>query len=351
MSNIFCLAFISHETSRPIARRRDTNHSPPFSRPVLVPLQTVSMSNSDQNESTQTNIAMSTEEDGQEAGQKEQSIQNIDLSTSRPISLSSPSSSRPSPELIMRALNTSPRRLFLGSLSASAIALTGNFCGVTSNILDNIPEPLVENSGLDLYYPRGEFKRYKSGEFKYTFVIMKEWVQDTAVELAKIQRRSRNLDYSMPKSGGVGGSGSIPDVAYGPPGYFNAQGISQSDTNLSTIASKLRPGFSLRGSLGSPKDAAETLLRVSLAPEGSGRVATLLDAREEIRGDASQEVYTFEYIVDRGNRGLRLRAISLIAVQGSDTLITMTVVAPEKDWVGDYEAKLRKVAGSFKVTS
>ena len=62
-------------------------------------------------------------------------------------------------------------------------------------------------------------------------------------------------------------------------------------------------------------------------------------------------MYTFEYIVDRGNRGLPLRAISLIAVQGSDTLITMTVVAPEKDWVGDYEAKLRKVAGSFKVTS
>jgi hypothetical protein len=46
-----------------------------------------------------------------------------------------------------------------------------------------------------------------------------------------------------------------------------------------------------------------------------------------------------------------LRAISNIAVQGGDTLITMTVVAPEKEWFdGDYDAKLRKVADSFKVT-
>ncbi len=183
-------------------------------------------------------------------------------------------------------------------------------------------------------------------------------MQDTAVELAKIERRSRTLDYQygMSKPGGNGsgsgsGSGSIPDVAFGPPGYFNAKGISQSDTNLSTIASKLRPGFSLRGSLGSPKDAAETLLRVSLAPPGSGRVATLLDAKAEMRGDAAQEVYTFEYKVDRGDRGVPLKAISVIAVQGGDTLITMTIVAPEKDWSGEYEANLRKVAGSFKVTA
>lgn len=228
----------------------------------------------------------------------------------------------------------------------------------------------MEKTGLDQYYPRGEFKRYRSGEFGYTFVIMNEWVQDTAVELAKIQRRSRTLDYSMSMSqsasGGAGAraspaSASIPDVAYGPPGYFNAKGISQSDTNLSTIASKLRPGFTLRGSLGSPRDAAETLLRVSLAPPGSGRVATLIDASSEVRGIAmageevaqsqsGREVYTFEYRVDRGERGLPLKAISVIAVQGGDTLVTMTIVAPEKDWVGEYDANLRKVAGSFKLT-
>ena len=210
---------------------------------------------------------------------------------------------------------------------------------------------MVEQTGLDLFYPRGDFKRYKSTEFGYTFVVPKQWVQDTAVELQKIQRRSGSLDYSMGSSNsrrsGVG-AGSVPDVAYGPPGYFNEKGISQSDTNISTIASKLRPGFSLRGSLGSPTEAAETLLKVSIAPEGSGRVATLLDASEQVRGTGS--VYTFEYKIDRGDRGVPLRAISVYARQGGDTLVTMTVVAPEKDWVGDYELKLRKIAESFKLT-
>ena len=256
----------------------------------------------------------------------------------------------PSPELLMRALNTSPRRLFLGTVSASAIALSANFCGVTSYLLNGIQEETIEKTGLDLYYPRGDFKRFKSAEFGYTFVVPKEWVQDTAVELAKIQKKTGNLDYSIRASRNGGGStGSVPDVAYGPPGHFNERGISQSDTNLSTIATKLRPGLTLKGSLGSPTDAAETLLRVSLAPEGSGRVATLVGAREETRG--AGQIYTFEYKVDRGSKGMPLRAISNIAVQGGDTLITMTVVAPEKEWFdGDYDAKLRKVADSFKVT-
>ena len=181
-------------------------------------------------------------------------------------------------------------------------------------------------------------------------------MQDTAVELAKIQRRSGDLDYNTmsmsmgrkSSAGGGGGAGSVPDVAYGPPGYFNAKGISQSDTNVSTLATKLRPGLSLKGSLGSPTDAAEFLLRVSLAPEGSGKIATLLSAGEEVRGLGS--VYTFEYKVERGDRGLPLRAISVISVQGGDTLITMTVIAPAKDWVGEYEMKLRRMAESFKVT-
>jgi hypothetical protein len=280
----------------------------------------------------------------QDSGSKEQPLV-------KPVNPASTSSSQPpSPQLLMRALNTSPRRLFLGSLSASAIALTGNFCGVTSILLDKFPEDSVESTGLDQYYPRGNFKRFKSGEFGYTLVVPKEWVQDTAVELAKIQKRAGNLDYSMrigtKSPAGVGG-GSVPDVAYGPTGAFTERGISQSDTNLSTIATKLRPGLTLKKSLGSPSDAAETLLRVSLAPEGSGRIATLLGAREETRG--AGQIYTFEYKVDRGNKGVPLRAISNIAAQGGDTLITMTVVAPEKEWFGDYEVKLRKTAESFKV--
>jgi hypothetical protein len=251
--------------------------------------------------------------------------------------------STPTPELMMKALNTSPRRIFLSTLTSSGIALVSNFCGITSKILENTSENLVEQSGLDLIYPRGAMKRFKSGEYKYSFVIPKEWVQDTAVELAKIQNRSARLDYSMKRTS----NGSIPDVAYGPPGYFNERGISQSDTNVSTIVSKVKPGFTLQ-SLGNPTQAAEFLLKYSIAPEGSGKIATLLAANEEIRGQS--KVYQFEYTLDRGNKGDPLRAASAIAVSNNGNLVTLTVVSLEKEWENPLlEAKLTKIAQSFKL--
>ena len=273
-------------------------------------------------------------------------MENNDLISqdSPPRKVISPGISKPTPELMMKAMNTSPRRIFLSTLASSAIAITSNFCGVTSNILANLPEDTVEKTGLDTFYPRGEMKRFKSGEYQYTFIIPKEWVQDTAVELAKIQSRAARLDYSMKKNANA----PIPDAAYGPPGYFNDKGISQSDTNVSTLVSKVTPGFTLK-SLGSPTQAAETLLRVSLAPVGSGKTATLLAACEEVRG--ASNLYQFEYKVDRGDKGLPLRAISIIAVRDGDVLVTMTVVSLEKDWENEvFEAKLRKIAQSFKLT-
>lgn len=248
----------------------------------------------------------------------------------------------PSTELWMRAMNTSPRRIFLSSLSVAGISLASNFLGVTSNLLSTIPESTVEQSGLDVYFPRGEFKRFKSGEFKYTFVIMKEWVQDTSIELAKIQRKSRVLDYSIRTSNEIK---TIPDAAFGPPAYLNQNAR---DTNLSVIVSKLPNGFRLE-KLGPLNEAAEILVKEFLAPIGSGRKATLLDARAGKRGISSEDSYTIEYRVDRFDRGVPLKAISVIAVQGQDTLITMTIVAPEQDWEGEYENRLRKVADSFKL--
>ena len=146
-----------------------------------------------------------------------------------------------------------------------------------------------------------------------------------------------------------GPSTTLPDSAYGPPGRLNQRGVSeQGDTNVSVIVTRLPPGFSLKGSLGSPQSAAETLLRVSLAPEGSGRTATLVYAVE----DTARDVYQFQYKIDRGERGLPLQAISVIAVGNSDTLYTQTVVAPLKDWQQseDYSAQLTKIATSFHLT-
>lgn len=112
----------------------------------------------------------------------------------------------------MIALGTSPRRIFLSGLAGAGIALAGNLFGVTSQLLTVLPEDQVAATGLDTYFPRGDYKRIRTAD--YSFVLPKQWVADTAVELAKAQRRSRTLDYSMTSSRSGGGgevSSTLPD--------------------------------------------------------------------------------------------------------------------------------------------
>ena len=117
----------------------------------------------------------------------------------------------PSTRDMLRALGTSPRRILLSGLSAAGIALAGNLFGVTSRLLTYLPEDQVAATGLDTYFPRGDYKRVATAE--YSLVIPKEWVADTAVELAKAQRRARALDYSMRSSSSGGSSSStLPDA-------------------------------------------------------------------------------------------------------------------------------------------
>jgi hypothetical protein len=106
---------------------------------------------------------------------------------------------------IMLAMGTSPRRIAISLLSAGGIALAGNLFGVTSLLLQNIDENTVEATGLDTFYPRGDYKRVRTPD--YTFVIPKEWVADTALELAKSQRTAQPLDYAINK----GRNGVLPD--------------------------------------------------------------------------------------------------------------------------------------------
>ena len=254
-------------------------------------------------------------------------------------------SQQPSSTDLMRAMGTNPRRIFLSLTTSTSIALAANFLGITSNLLGSVPSEVVESTGLDTYYPVNGFKRFNGSG--YTLTIPKEWVADTAVELAKATRRAGTLDYGMKRPGsGAPGAGVLPDAAFGPPGKKDARGLTPqgADTNLSIVISQLRKGFSLR-ELGPPKGAAEFLIRVSLAPEGSGRVGTLLTASEVRRGGP---LYQFEYEVDRGQRGVPLRAISVIGIVDGENLITGTVVAPKADWTDErYATKLRKIIESF----
>jgi hypothetical protein len=110
---------------------------------------------------------------------------------------------------IMRVVGTSPRRVVVSSLSATGVALIANLFGVTSAILGQVPEVMVQNTGLDTYYPRNGFKRYNSRW--YTFLVPQEWVGDTALELQKAALRVKPLDYSM-RQGRRSSTSVLPDV-------------------------------------------------------------------------------------------------------------------------------------------
>jgi hypothetical protein len=142
-------------------------------------------------------------------------------------------------------------------------------------------------------------------------------------------------------------------IAFGPPGRLNPRtGVSEQwDTNVSVIVAGGLTGFSLQGTLGSPTEAAEKLIRLSLAPAGSNRTVALTSAI----ADSQRQVYQLEYTVDRGNDKPLLRAISVIAA-GSPVgtkLITLTVTAPNLIWETDpvLAVKLDRIASSFHTTS
>ena len=250
---------------------------------------------------------------------------------------------QPSMEYMMQAMGTSRRRLVTGGLSSVGIALVGNFLGITSSLLQTVPEDIVERSKLDTYYGRGDTKRFTS-EY-YTFLLPKNWVADSSLELQKAQMRVRTLDYTM-NSNVVSSSSNmnLPDAAFGPAG--NTMERTLSDTNVSILVSKVQPFESLQRTLGTPQQAAEYLLTTFLASKNSNNRRTLVSAYErEIDGS-----YQMEYIIDRTfNNKPSLQAISIIALSIShDTIITMTIIAPQSDWEKD-NTKLLKMANSFQI--
>jgi hypothetical protein len=246
----------------------------------------------------------------------------------------------------MQLMGTSPRRVFTSVTASTAIALVANLFGVTSNILSELPEEFSDQSGLDYIYPRDGFKRVAArssigGVGKCSFLIPKDWVADTGLALAQAQRQARALDLSMNSNAR---EGVLPDAAFGPPGRLDSQGLSNGDTNVSVIINAGVKNFILRESLGEPSTAAEKLISARFR-----RPTTVLTKKEIQRGEST--VYQFEYIVDRGDKYLPLRAISVIGGGvGGSSYITLTVVSPSPEW--DKPAvnqKLRKIVDSLKL--
>lgn len=211
--------------------------------------------------------------------------------------------------------------------------MAANFVGITSALLNALPEDMLESSGLDTFYPRGNYKRYKTD--LYTFVFPKQWVADASLELAKAQRRAATLDYRMRQSNNRLVA-QLPDAAFGPAG--NTKG----DTNVSVLRSNipLESFAALKANI--LETEPEKYLSNLLAPEGSGRTVSLITAMPN-----REESFKFEYLIEiRGKISLQLRAISVIAAP-SDQLLTLTVVSPAENWTGQRDIQLRTIASSF----
>ncbi|CBN74878.1 conserved unknown protein [Ectocarpus siliculosus] len=243
----------------------------------------------------------------------------------------------------MRANGVTRERFVRYSLLGGAVALGGNLFGVTSALLGSVAPEASRDLRVDLLFPIGGFKRFYSPEDGYEFMYPDTWVGDSGLAL----RRQRDLEDLRASPAAVARarqrrSSSAPEVAFGPQG---GDGIE----NVSVVKSELMPGFSLKRTLGDPKEAAEKILSTVIAPPGSGREWELLEAFEDNR-EPGGLVYQFEYRVQGQRIRKPMRNVGVVAARGS-TLFTVTVLAPEESWggKGGRGEKFRQMANSFRL--
>jgi len=200
----------------------------------------------------------------------------------------------------------SPRRAILPTIAIWGIlAPAVNLWGSGSLLASLAPETSRDNR-LDTFYPVGQrgypyakgfpnldyntgggFKRYVDDAGRFEFRFPAEYVQDAAVFMKKADaaytQRMMDPTLAATSSSRAAPRSTGPDVAFGPAGGTGAE-------NLSVVVGSLAPGFSLRGTLGPPEEAAARLLRETIAKEGV-REATLLSAVERLSAKTGKPLY------------------------------------------------------------
>jgi len=243
------------------------------------------------------------------------------------------------------------RRLVGATLGSAALALGGNFLGVTSLVLERaVPEETVARLQLDVLYPVGGFKRCVVPDL-FTFVYPDAWLADVTVARRRAARQEAARDGRAPATLRI--AGQVVDIAE-PQAAFGPRGGS-GETNVSVIAAPIQPGFRL-SSFGGPREVAAFLLGSVLAPEGSGRAATLVDA-SEARDAGGLEYYTVEYRVqgtnppksaaDAAGKPFDRRNVATFAAR-DNVLFTLNGQCPEADADATAPA-LRRAATTFRL--
>ena len=253
----------------------------------------------------------------------------------------------------------SPRRAILSALPFYLIAPAVNLWGSGSFVLSLFPDLARENR-LDTFYPVGTqtgypysagfprlnydegFKRYYDEQGRFEFRYPAGYVQDTSVYLrnadAAYSRRMMDPTLASTPAARPIRRATGPEVAFGPAG-------SQGEENLSVVIGSLQAGFSLKGTLGPPAEAAERLLQQSIAKPGV-RDPTLLSAGARMSERSGIPLYQFEYRVDYPSSSQKPTYTVCVVGAVRDTLFTFASRVPEPAWVERADS-LRETAASF----
>lgn len=224
------------------------------------------------------------------------------------------------------------RRFISFNLLALALALGANFVGVTSTLMSNTNPEFFRSLKLDQLYQINGLFRHVDDDVE--FLYPQNWLADQTVTLANARERELPLALRERQQATFR---VRPNAAYGPMG-------SDGRDNVSVIKSSVMEGFSLKGTLGAPREAAERLLANVIAAPGSGKTATLLDAYADVRD--GQPAYVFEYTIQKGDNFYQ-HSVSVI-MSRDNTLYTLTAVSPESKWAAQEET-VKKIAQSFRL--
>jgi hypothetical protein len=239
------------------------------------------------------------------------------------------------PRLISKAqTGIDLRRFVLFNTIALVIAVGSNFMQMTSFIMSNTQPEYFRSQRIDELYSINGFNRYYDETDRYELLYPADWLKDRSLVIAEARDRETPTDIRNRRSQRI-----RPDVAYGP-----SQGDGKE--NLSVIKNSVLPGFSLAGTLGEPRAAAEKLLREAIATPESGKVASLIDAYEVSNKGAP--VYIFELSVQKGEDFYQ-HSLTAIASRGNE-LYTLTFVCPENKWSALRDTA-NTVVKSFKLSA
>lgn len=237
--------------------------------------------------------------------------------------------------------NAFSRRLALGIVGASIVAIGGNLGGITSLLLGFEPQ-ISRDLKLDAVYPVRGYKRCVDTSNGFEFVYPSSWVGDQTLLYRAVERAEKERSLGLPPLQDrvrQQQTAREPIVAFGPPG-------SNGELNVSVIVAPVPTNFLIE-KLGEPKQAGEAILSNFIVSRNQNIAAILLDAkkREAYLNNQKITYYNLEYTV-QGPSFLRHNLAVYTACAGR--LFTLNAQCPEVLWP-TLKDNFYEVSDSFKL--